>query len=164
MMKGKEPGMLEKLPDNIKEYIKQSKRDLLDGYIRFLGEEEISAIDKIIQNSSIWEGGLPFATTAFGDVFVWDGGYILLYKFTEVDHNVILSGSTFFFENVDDSGYQKDFFDIELYILAVNKYGKIDHTECYTLEPIPALGGLRELSYVHIGDMKTYLKMVIELE
>lgn len=156
--------MLEKLPDNIKEYIEQNQEDLLGGYIRFLKKEDITAISEIVQKSSMWEGGVPFATTAFGDVFVWNEGYILLYKFTEADYNVILSGSTFFFDNINDIEYQKDFFDIDLYENVLAEYGELDNTECYTLEPVPALGGARELPYIHIGDMKTYLHMVIGFE
>lgn len=101
--------ILEKLPDNIKEHIKKGGKDILDGYIRFLDENSIEEIKAILEKSPMWEGGIPFATTVFADVFVWNREYILLYKFTEADYNVILSGSKFFFANVDDIEYQKDF-------------------------------------------------------
>lgn len=152
--------ILEKLPDNIKLYIEQEKENLLDGYIRFLKEDEISDILTIIEKSTMWQGGIPFATTGFADVFVWNDGYVVLYKFSEADYNVILSGTTYFFENINDSEYQKDFFDVDLYEKSVDKCGYIDEKKCYTLEPIPSLGGAREIDYVHVGDMKTYLDMV----
>lgn len=153
---------LAKLPQNIKEYIEQDKEELLEGYIRFHNEEEIDSILSIINQSNMWNGGIPFATTAFGDVFVWQDGFIVLYKFTEADYNVILSGSTFFYENVNDLDYQKEFFDIALYREAVNRFGSINRKECFSLEPIPALGGAREIKYVQIAEMKAYLSLVIQ--
>lgn len=153
--------ILEKLPDNIKEHIKKGGKDILDGYIRFLDKNSIEEIKAILEKSPMWEGGIPFATTVFADVFVWNKEYILLYKFTEADYNVILSGSKFFFANVDDIEYQKDFFDVDLYVMAAGKIGRVASTECYTIEPIPALGGARELSFINTGDMKTYLDIVI---
>lgn len=154
--------ILDQLPENIKAYIESQQGTLLDGYVRFLGEEEISEISDIVSSSPIWNGGICFATTAFGDVFAWEDGYVFLYKFTDSDYNVILSGTDFFFENIEDEDYQADFFDIGFYQEAVEKYGKIGESECFTLEPIPALGGARELKYVHVGDMKTYLSILMQ--
>lgn len=155
-------GFLDQLPENIKEYIENKKEPLLDGYIRFFGEEKITEITDIVSRSSIWNGGIAFAVTAFGDVFVWEGGYVFLYQFTDSDYNVILSGTDFFFENIEDEDYQADFFDLTLYQESVDKYGEIDESECFTLEPIPALGGERKLKYVHVGDMKTYLSLLVQ--
>lgn len=152
----------DQLPKNIKEYIRNKKEPLLDGYIRFLGEEEIAEITDIVNGSSVWNGGIPFAVTAFGDVFVWEGGYVFLYQFTDSDYNVILSGTDFFFENIEDEDYQADFFDLALYQKSVDKYGEINESECFILEPVPALGGTRELKYVHVGDMKTYLSLLTQ--
>lgn len=152
---------VEQLPDNIKDYRKKNKENLLDGYIRFLDEGGRSELLDIVKKSFLWEGGIPFATTAFGDVFVWNDGYIMLYKFTEADYQVILSGSGFFFENIKDTEYQKDFFDYDLYLAALARNGTIGEGECFTIEPIPALGGARELSYIHVGDMNAYLNLVI---
>ena len=154
--------MFNQLPDNIRMHIEQQKGDLLNGYIRFLNEDEIAGILAITETSTMWEGGIPFATTAFADVLVWSDGYVMLYKFSEADYNVILSGTTFFLENINDASYQEEYFDMALYLEAVEKCGYVAGLECYTLEPIPALGGAREIAYVHVGDMKTYLNMLVE--
>ena len=155
--------LLENLPENIKDYCMNQKEDLLDGYIRFLDEAGAEEVFEIVRISRIWKGGIPFATTAFGDVFVWCDGFIVLYRFAEADQDVILSGTAYFFVNVNDTEYQEDFFDIGLYQETVNLYGNINDTECFTLEPVPALGGARELQYIHIGDRNTYLQMLIAL-
>lgn len=149
------------LPENLQEYMKNNTTDLADGYVRFLNEKDIDRIDNILDQSTIWNGGIPFATTVFGDVLAWESGYVILYKFTEDDYNVMLSGTDFFFSNLEDEEYRKDFFDMDLFYESMEKFGEIDHNECYVLEPIPKLGGLREIKYVNIGELEGYLNMLV---
>ena len=152
--------ILEKLPDNIKLYIEQEKENLLDGYIRFLKEDEISDILTIIEKSTMWQGGIPFATTVFGDLIVWEDGYVILYLMSEEDYTVILSGTDFFFELIKDKEYQLDHFQLDLYKEAKSKLGEVAKNECYVLEPIPRLGGKRSLEYMNIGELTTYLYLL----
>lgn len=153
--------IIDKLPSNLREYIKNDGSSLVDGYIRFVKEDEIAELLEIVEQSELWQGGIPFATTVFGDVLSWEDGYIMLYKFTEEDYTVMLSGTDFFFSNLKDQEYQKDFLDMDLYLAAIDKMGEIHDDECYVLEPIPRLGGAREIKYVNIGKMKEYLMMLI---
>ena len=153
--------MITKLPDNIRTYIEKEGTSLVDGYLRFLKKEEIEMIDEILGKSQIWNKGIPFATTVFGDILSWEEGYVMLYKMSEADYTVISSGTKFFFENLKDTSYQADYFDLDLYNEAQKKLGKVQNTECYVIEPIPALGGAREINYLSIGDMKTYLYLLI---
>ena len=153
--------MIAKLPENIRKYIENDRTSLMDGYLRFLKKEEIALFYELLEKSEIWNGGIPFATTAFGDVLAWEDGYVMLYKMSEEDYTVMLSGTTFFFENLKDPSYQADYFELDLYDQAQKKLGKIQSNECYVIEPIPALGGAREINYLSIGDMKTYIYLLI---
>lgn len=152
--------MIEKLPDNIRNYIVDDASPLLDGYIRFLNRDKIAEIYQIVNQSSIWNEGIPFATTVFGDLIVWEDGYVMLYNMPETDYKVMLSGTDFFFENLNDKTYQTDFFQLDLYKNAIEKCGAIKPYECYVIEPIPALGGARELKYLSVGDLKMYLQLL----
>lgn len=154
-------GMINNLPANLKHYIENYGKNLVDGYIRFLEIDEIEEVSDILRISNIWNDGIPFATTVFGDVLSWEDGYIMLYKFTDEDYTVILSGTDFFFENLKDIEYQKDFFDIQLYKSAIKRLGRINRKECYILEPIPKLGGAREEKYLNIGKLKSYLQILV---
>lgn len=153
--------VINKLPSNLKDYIEKRGEDLVDGYIRFLEVNEIEEISKILKNSPIWHNGIPFASTVFGDILSWEDGYIMLYKLTEEDYTVMLSGSDFFFANLEDSEYRNDFLDMELYNAAIKKYGKINHSQCYVLEPIPILGGAREEKYLNVGEFKSYIELLV---
>lgn len=153
--------MINKLPNNVKAYIEKNGSDLVDGYVRFLESSEIEEIAEILKKSSIWNDGIPFASTAFGDIIAWEEGYVILYKFTDENYTVMLSGTEFFFDNLADSSYRTDFFDMALYNAAIEKCGKIEKDECYVLEPIPKLGGAREIKYVNTGSLRNYLQFMI---
>ena len=153
-------GLIDNLPNNIKKYIEINGNNLAENYIRFLSKEQIEGVFEIIQHASIWNEGIPFATTAFGDVIVWEKGYVMLYKFTEENYTVILSGTDFLFVNFEDEAYKDEFFDMELYRDAIVKCGEVTADECYTLEPIPRLGGKRELKYINKGKLMSYLGMI----
>lgn len=132
-----------------------------NGYIRFFDENESNEIEEMISSSELWQGGIPFAVTAFGDVLVWYDNYIYLYDFTTNDYSVIMSGSKFFMSNIEDEDYQADYFDMELLKESIAKVGKLNDLDCYTLAPIPAIGGAREVKYVGTGDLKVYLSILI---
>lgn len=153
-------GFIDKLPLNLKEYIINNGEDIVEGYIRFLTEEDMSKISGLLKECPIWHDGVPFATTVFGDILAWEDGYVMLYELTEEDYKVMLSGTDFFFDNLNDKEYQMDFLDLELYKSAIDKYGKIQHDQCYVLEPIPKLGGARTEKYLNVGELFSYISIL----
>lgn len=152
--------LFEGLPANLKNWVCTTKETLADGYIRPLNEIQCNSINQILKGFSIWNGGIPFATTVFGDVLSWEDGYVVLYKMPEEDFSIILAGTKFFFSNISDVEYQKDYFDMPLYKAAIAKFGKVDNDHCYILEPIPKLGGNREEKYLNTGELIPYLALL----
>lgn len=153
--------IMDRLPLNLKEYIVNQGENLVDGYIRFLDEKNIDRMSDLLKSCSIWNNGVPFATTVFGDILAWEDGYVMLYKLTEEDYTVMLSGTDFFFQNLKDGEYQKDFLDVDLYNVAIQKYGEITNDQCYVLEPIPRLGGARKEKYLNLGELWSYIQILI---
>lgn len=151
--------MLE-LPENIKKFINDGNLVLLKGYLTFLTEDQIKKVVEIVKNSSLWEGGIPFAYTAFGDVLVWNDEFIELYKFKDGVSNVIMSGSEFFFTNIKDTDYQKDFFEVDLYKEAVSKMDLLDKNEVFGFEPLLALGGTKKVDYLKKVKFPEYLELI----
>ena len=149
------------LPDKIRTYIANGGKSLLDGYLRFLDEASGKKFESIAQKLSDWQGGIPFAVTAFGDLLVWDGEYIIMYRFADAAVVVILSGDTFFFENLQDKEYQKDFFDLPLYAAAKEKYGALADDESFTFVPVPALGGVKDVGHIEKGKTFEYLSLML---
>ena len=149
------------IPVELHKYLSEDGNPLLDGYIRFLDEFSRSRFRALASCYEGWSGGEPFAITAFGDLLVWDGSYVLMYRFVDGKVDVILSGFTFFFANVQDPAYQKDFFDLPLFIAAKKKLGQIANDECYTFEPLPMLGGAKDIAHVSKGKAFEYLSMIV---
>ena len=145
----------------LNERIQKKDCSLLNGYLRLLDEPMQNKVLSIIEKYEDWQGGIPFAITAFGDVLVWDSNYVFMYKLVEDKVDVILSGFDFFFDNINDKEYQKDFFDLVLYNSAVEKYGALENDECFTIQPLPKLGGKLEINYLSKGKFVEYLALIL---
>jgi len=154
------------LPQELKEYIGSGKSlRLLDGYIRLLStDEQIKQYSDVMQKWNSKKTDIPFAVTAFGDILAWTGdGYISMNRLIDNRSDIILSGAKFFFSVVTDKSFQREWFDIELHVEARKKIGEIKDDECYTFEPVPALGGSKELSNLKKGKTLEYLYIVASL-
>lgn len=149
------------LPAELHKYLSENGRSLLDGYIRFLDETSRSRFESLASRADVWNGGEPFAITAFGDLLVWDGTHVLMYRFVDGRVDVILAGFTFFFANVNDAAYQSDFFDVPLFNAAQKELGPISDDECYTFEPLPMLGGTKDVAHMNKGKTFEYLSLII---
>ena len=153
--------MKKELAEEIKKYIENNRTPLADGYVRFLSLNSIEKITDIVSDSDIWNDGIPFATTVFGDILAWEDGYVVMYDFTMQDYNVINSGAEFFFSNLKDVDYQNDYFDMDVYREAVEKLGAVNEDECYSIEPLPVLGGERSVKYLNRSDLNEYIKFLV---
>jgi hypothetical protein len=135
----------------------------LDGYLRFLPQKAVPQCIALLERSSIWNGGIPFAVTAFCDVLVWEeDGFIDLYRLIDGENQIILSGSEFFFDVIADEDYQRDYFDLAAYRLVKEKLGTLNADQCYVYEPIPAFGGTKSLEAVSVGKTLPYLAILCE--
>lgn len=147
------------LPEELNKYIDKS---VLNGYLRFLDETMRTEYTKLLENYYQWEGGIPFAITAFADILVWNDKYVYKYNLLDNDVSVILSGFDYFFQNIEDEDYQKDYFELDLYEMCREKIGDLNFDECYTFEPIPALGGSKTTETVSKGKSPEFVALLIQ--
>lgn len=150
---------MNQLPKQINDYTNKS---LLNGYLRFLDDKTRKEYTKILETYYQWEGGIPFAITAFADVLVWNDNYVYKYNLIEDNVSVILSGFEYFFQNIEDDEYQNDYFELNLYKQCKEKVGDLDFNESYTFSPIPALGGTKNLDTVSKGKSLEYIILLIQ--
>lgn len=154
---------MQELPKKITAYLENSGKDLLDGYIRFLQPKDGDNLRSHLEEKHFWKSDIPFAVTAFGDVFAWNtDGFIQLYKLTDGISPIIMYGDDFFFENISDVDFQKDFFDLDLFKVAKERHGNISANQCYAFVPLPILGGAKDVNSIEIEDMTAYLSFLIE--
>jgi hypothetical protein len=77
--------------------------------------------------------------------------------------DIILSGFSFFFQNIGDEAYQKEYFDIGLFKQAEQAIGALGEGECYSFEPIPLLGGDKSVQTIHKNKMAEYIGFLVSL-
>ena len=153
------------LPNELIEYLdNHNERKLLNGYITLFNNDErvhySDMVDKFFPQS---ENHTVIGKTAFCDLLIWDENHVLLFKPFDDEVSVILSGFGFFFDNIKDSEYQKDYFELELYEQAVQKLGSLADDESYIFNPVRALGGDKVIENIDKGQTDVYLQMLLEL-
>ena len=153
------------IPNELRTYLESGGVTLLlGGYIRLLDCAEREQYTHYVEPiTTKWENTEVFGLTAFGDLLVWDGRYVHLFRLAEDRSEVISSGFSFFFKNIEDKDYQKDYFDMELFEKAQNRLGPLQGTECFAFEPIPLLGGERTLESITKTTAENYIRFLISL-
>lgn len=133
----------------------------LDGYVRLLDIHQSEEITSICENAAIFEGGVAFATTAFADVFVWDGQYIMLYKFKDGRVEVVSDGYDYFCDDMRDTETLESFYEIELYADVKKNVGDIHSDECYAFLPLLSLGGEKSANNAEKAKIKEHLTLIV---
>jgi hypothetical protein len=151
------------IPNELQNYLHENKAvRLLDGYLLLLNDAEREKYGKITLPVTEQHGNMePFALTAFGDLLAWDGQYVYMFRLAEGRMNVILSGFSFFFQNIEDEAYQKDYFDIDLFKQAEQEVGTLCEGECYSFEPIPLLGGDKSVQTIRKNKTAEYIEFLV---
>jgi len=156
--------MAKGLPVAIQLHIDDGGASLLGGYLRFLGAQDVSALISLLSGKSFWESDIPFATTAFGDIFAWNSdGFIQLYHMVDGTSSIIMAGDEFFFRDIEDSSFQKEHFEMELFGKAREALGEISENQCYAFEPLPILGGSKDLKSLKIESFIPYISLIVSL-
>lgn len=154
---------MKELPANIQKCVSEDNLELLDGYIRFINIRDIKSFLDVLSGKDFWESDVPFATTAFGDIFAWNSdGYIQLYKMTEGISTIIMSGDKFFIQNTADEEFQKEYFELEMFYAAKERYGNLLPDQCFGFVPIPALGGKKDIASIQIEPALAYVALLSE--
>jgi hypothetical protein len=152
------------LPRELKNYLDaKNDLDLLDGYITLFADEDRIKYSKLVDRQFPQsENYIVIGKTAFCDILIWDGSHILLFKPFDNEVAVILSGFGFFFDNILDVEYQKDYFELDFYTQAVDKLGRLDCGECFIFNPIRALGGEKTIDNISKGNAEVYLQFLLD--
>lgn len=146
---------------NIMQFI-STGAPIMNGYICPIKKESLEIYEKALKTSSLWENEEIFATTAFGDIIAIDSeGYIILFRLLEGTKTVICADIDLFFSLVNDSEYQKDYFRVNEYEYAIKKLGALKKDECFTYEPLPALGGGMKTEEIGKGKIKEYIQILV---
>ena len=137
---------------------------LIGGYLELLDASRRKTFSELIKPVAEKYGTLEvFALTAFADVLAWDGQYVYMLRLSEGRGNVILSGFTFFFSNINDPDYEAEYFDLNLFEQAKEALGTLQEGECYAFEPLPILGGDRTVDTVRKEKVESYIQFLVSI-
>jgi len=134
---------------------------LADGFIRLCNPDTYK---DVLEDGYSESDTIIIGTTVFGDFIVWEKQkYVNLISFSKHSVTVLESGFDFFFDDIEDERFLKQYFEYELYQQAVNCFGECSVDECYTINPIPAVGGSATIDRIQIGKVREYNAISIEM-
>ena len=135
---------------------------IFNGYIKIINPDEYKDIVK--ESYFRGEEAIPIMVTAFGDIITWeDNRYIRMICFKDGIFKGLGAGFKFFFSNMLDEDFQKDFFELALYKLANEKIGKLDFDECYGFVPLLGLGGKKNVENLEIVKVKEHIEIITQM-
>jgi len=130
-----------------------------NGYLKTINPNEY----KELIESSYWQGNvsIPIFATAFGDIITWEKNQFLgIIKYRYGENDVISDGFDFFFEDLQAGEFDKNHFTISKYNEAIDKYGKLEHDECFGYTPILAMGGNESVENLKKVKIKEYIAII----
>ena len=142
-----------------------------DGFIQFVNPEEYEFIfeyvDKLLEPSIIW------ATTALGDLVMWEGNKGWTISPEEGNRNVLINvrqcnshviGEMDFvldFVLGDEHGIKdKSYFASKPFLDNKSKLPPLEYGQCYGYTPAIALGGSASSKNLKVVDVKTYINII----
>lgn len=134
----------------------------IDGYLKVINPEEYQEL----LNDTYFRGNIsiPIFATAFGDIIAWEENkYIRIIKYKNGLFKGMASGFDFFFEDLQNGLFDKDFFEISKYNEAVEKLGKIKFDECFGYVPLLGLGGSARVENLKKVKIREHIEIITQL-
>jgi len=155
----------DKLPAKLIEFWEQYGYGIyMDGYLKIVHPDEYNEIFSVsyahYKNTEI-----PFAVTAFGDLFVWANGAVRLIDYRHGISSIVSSSKIerLFESRLLSENYLSKYFKWDNYLPAKEKLGAPNYDECYAYEPILALGGSEKVENITKVKIKEHLLIINEL-
>lgn len=147
------------LPQSLLSY--SGSAQLADGLITLITPD--SVID-LLRDGYAETRVIPFAVTAFGDILVWEKDkYVNCVSFSKHSVTVISSGFDFFFDDIADTKFLEEYFNLQLYNDAKERFGNCHEGECYISSPLPAIAGDFKIENLSIGKFREYNALSIDM-
>lgn len=142
-----------------------------NGFIQIINPDEydfvFNYVDKLLEPSIVW------ATTALGDILMWEGNQNRTISENEGNRNVLINvrrcnshviGDMEFildFIMGDEYGIiNKDYFASKPYLDIKGKLPPLEYGQCYGYVPAIALGGSASIKNLKVVDAKSYIEII----
>lgn len=130
-----------------------------DGYLKVINPKDYQ---KLVQESYfLGDVAIPIFATGFGDLITWEkNNFLGIVKYRYSDNDVISAGMDYYFEDLYDGDFDKEFFDMRKYKAAVKKYGSLEYDECFGYVPLLALGGKESVNNVKKVKIREHIALI----
>lgn len=132
---------------------------ILNGYLRIIDPDKyMSIIQKYYFKG---KESIPILSTSFGDIIVWqENKYISIVNFKNHSYNIISSGFKYFWHDLTDSAFRKDFFDEELHEEVVQQVGIANYNQIYGFFPLLPISNDNNISNIKIVNTVEHLEII----
>ncbi|MDR0605083.1 MAG: DUF1851 domain-containing protein [Bacteroidales bacterium] len=142
-----------------------------NGFLQLVNPDEyefvFEYVDKLLEPSIVW------ATTALGDILMWEGNQNWTISEDEGNRNVLINvrrcnnhvvgdmeAVLDFFLGDETAIAHKDCFDSKPYLNIKGKLSPLEYGQCYGYVPAIALGGSASIKNLKIVDAKSYIDII----
>lgn len=133
-----------------------------DGYLKMINPEEYQKL--IVDTYFRGNVSIPIFITAFGDVICWEENrYIRMIKYKNGVFKGMAAGFEFFFEDLDNGLYDKEYFEFSRYHEAVKLLGKIEYDECFGYVPLLGLGGSEKVQNLKKVKIREHIELITQM-
>ena len=134
----------------------------MGGYLKTINPEEY--IELVKETYFRGELSIPIFVTAFGDVIVWEENqYVRMIMYKEGKFKGMEAGFKFFFDDLMNDAFRRDFFEIDLYNSAKVKLGELTYKQCYGFVPLLGLGGKKSVDNLDIVSIKEHIEIITQI-
>lgn len=161
------PGTCEKyekiLPGELIEvWIKYGMGSFFNGYLKMIDPEEYQEL--MIDTYFRGNVAIPIFVTAFGDMICWEENrYIRMIKYKNGVFKGMAAGFDFFFEDLENGIYDKEYFEFSQYHEAVKLWGKIKYDECFGYVPLLGLGGSEKVEHLKKVKIREHIELISQM-
>ena len=134
----------------------------MDGYLKIIDPLEYQ--DLLTDTYFRGEISIPMFVTAFGDIIAWEENkYVRMIMYKNGLFKGMAAGFDFFLEDLQNEVFNKDFFNITMYIEAVQTWGNIKFDECFGFIPLLGLGGSEEVKNLKKVKIREHIELISQL-
>jgi hypothetical protein len=108
--------------------------------------------------------GIQILRTAFGDLFIWQGGNVLWLNVLNGKATTLTSNIELLFESaLIQKQFREDALLERMFNIAHKQHGKLGPDECYGFAPLPALGGAAVPENIVKVKLREYVAMAAQV-
>ena len=135
------------------------RADIRPGYHIQGGDSMVrDAFGVVVDDYAIYESKYAI------EIITWEKDEFLgIVKYRYGDNDVIQARFKYFMMDVEFGELDEEFFTIEQYDEAVEKYGELEYDECFGYVPLLALGGNESVNNLKKVKMKEHIALIYNM-